>query len=121
MPKKVSTKQVLTACQMSFDGKSNKEISAELGFTETTVCGWRNTEAWQEFEAELIDAYKQQILRKNYGTEVETAEVETVTPSQRLRLTLTCLEHTDDVCGVESQPMSNKKGQFIFFRMGLFP
>ena len=50
------------ACQMSFDGKSNREIANEFGFTETTVSNWRKLEIWQEFEAELIDAYKQQAL-----------------------------------------------------------
>ena len=70
MPKRVSTKQLLIACQMSFDGKSNREIASELGFTETTVSNWRKLEIWQEFEAELIDAYKQQAL-----------SLENVTPS----------------------------------------
>ena len=62
MPKRVSTKQLLIACQMSFEGKSNREIARELGFTEATVSNWRKLEIWQEFEAELIDAYKQQAL-----------------------------------------------------------
>ena len=69
MPKRVSTKQVLMACQMSFDGKGSRNCS-ELGFTETTVSNWRKLEIWQEFEAELIDAYKQQVL-----------SLESVTPS----------------------------------------
>ena len=47
---------------MSFEGKGNREIAKELGFTETTVSNWRKLEIWQEFEAELIDAYKQQAL-----------------------------------------------------------
>ena len=62
MPRRVSTKQVLKACQMSFDGKGNREIANELGFTEATVSNWRKLEIWQEFEAELIKAYKQQVL-----------------------------------------------------------
>ena len=62
MPRRVSTKQLLIACQMSFDGKGNREIANELGFTETTVSNWRKLEIWKEFEAELIDAYKQQAL-----------------------------------------------------------
>lgn len=70
MPKRVSTKHVLMACQMSFDGKSNREIAKVLGFTETTVSNWRKLEIWQEFEAELIEAYKQQALN-----------LESVTPS----------------------------------------
>ena len=68
MPRRVSTKQLLIACQMSFDGKSNREIASELGFTETTVSNWRKLEIWQEFEAELIDAYKQQALNLESAT-----------------------------------------------------
>ena len=70
MPRRVSTKQLLIACQMSFEGKGNREIANELGFTETTVSNWRKLEVWKEFEAELIDAYKQQVL-----------SLENVTPS----------------------------------------
>ena len=70
MPRRHSKKQILIACQMSFDGKSNSEIADELGATETTVSKWRKSETWQEFEAELVDAYKQQML------------TEFVTPSQ---------------------------------------
>lgn len=62
MPKRVSTKHVLMACQMSFDGKGNREIANALGFTETTVSNWRKLEIWREFEEELIEAYKQQVL-----------------------------------------------------------
>ena len=68
MPRRVSTKQLLIACQMSFDGKSNREIASALGFTETTVSNWRKLEIWQEFEAELIDAYKQQALNLESAT-----------------------------------------------------
>ena len=70
MPKRVSKKQLLMACQMSFDGKGNREIAKELGFTETTISNWRKLEIWQEFEEELIEAYKQQALN-----------LESVTPS----------------------------------------
>ena len=62
MARRVSTKQLLTACQMSFEGKSNREIATTLGFTETTVSNWRKLEVWQEFEEELIKAYKEQVL-----------------------------------------------------------
>ena len=68
MPRRVSTKQLLIACQMSFEGKSNREIAGALGFTETTVSNWRKLEIWQEFEAELIDAYKQQALNLETAT-----------------------------------------------------
>ena len=68
MPKRVSTKQVLIACQMSFEGKGNREIANTLGFTETTVSTWRKLELWQEFEVELIDAYKEQVLSLGSAT-----------------------------------------------------
>ena len=68
MPKRVSTKYVLMACQISFDGKSNREIANTLGFTETAVSNWRKLEVWQEFEAERIDAYKQQALSLESAT-----------------------------------------------------
>ena len=70
MPKRVSTKQILMACQMSFDGVSNGEIAKRFEVTDATVSNWRKLEIWQEFEAELIDAYKQQAL-----------SLENVTPS----------------------------------------
>ena len=68
MPKRVSTKHVLMACQMSFDGKGNREIANALGFTETTVSNWRKLEIWREFEEELIEAYKQQVLSLESAT-----------------------------------------------------
>ena len=70
MPRRVSTKQLLLACQMSFEGKSNREIAIELGFTEATVSSWRKLEIWKDFEAELIKAYKEQTL--NLGSETPT-------------------------------------------------
>ena len=68
MPKRVSTKQLLIACQMSFEGKSNRDIASELGFSEATVSNWRKLKAWQEFEAELIEAYKKQALNPESET-----------------------------------------------------
>ncbi len=68
MPKRVSTKQLLMACQMSFEGKSNRDIASELGFSEATVSNWRKLKLWQEFETELIDAYKKQALNLESGT-----------------------------------------------------
>ena len=62
MARRVSKKQVLIACQMSFEGKGNREIAKELGFSEATVSNWRKLEIWKEFESELVDAYKQQVV-----------------------------------------------------------
>lgn len=60
--KRTSTKEVLMACQMSFEGMGNREIGRIFCVSEATVSNWRKLEIWQEFEAELIDAYKQQVL-----------------------------------------------------------
>ena len=68
MPKRVSTQQVLMACQMSFDRRGNREIASELGSTETIVSNWRKLKLWQEFEVERIDAYKQQALNLESAT-----------------------------------------------------
>ena len=65
MPRRVSKKHLLMACQMSFEGKANKDIASELGFTEATVSSWRKSEIWLEFESELVKAYKEQILNLN--------------------------------------------------------
>ena len=61
MPRRFSAKQILMACQMSFDGKGNREIANEFSVTEATVSNWRKLAIWKEFETELIDAYKQQV------------------------------------------------------------
>lgn len=74
MPRKVTAKDVLTACQMSFQGETNKNIAKILGYTATTVSHWRNTELWKEFEEELIDAYKKQMLSQQFQVDA--------TPSQ---------------------------------------
>lgn len=68
MPKRVSAKQILMACQMSFDGMSNGEIAKRFEVTDATVSNWRKLEIWQEFEAELIKNYKQQVLSLDSAT-----------------------------------------------------
>ena len=68
MPKRISQKQILMACQLSFKGTTNGEIATILDVNETTVSNWRKLEMWQEFEAELIDAYKQQVLKSEFAT-----------------------------------------------------
>ena len=47
---------------MSFEGKGNREIATEFGVTQATVSNWRKLKIWQEFEEELIKAYKEQAL-----------------------------------------------------------
>ena len=79
MSRHFDTKQVLIACQMSFNGKSNREIADFLDRTEATVSNWRKLEIWQEFEAELIKAYKERILRFEDDPNLPT--LANVTPS----------------------------------------
>ena len=66
--KRTSTKEILMACQMSFEGLGNREIGQIIGVTEATVSNWRKLEIWQDFETELIDAYKQQVLTSDLAT-----------------------------------------------------
>ena len=68
MPKRVSQKQILMACQLSFEGSKNSEIATLFDVNEATVSNWRKLGIWQEFEAELIDAYKQQVLKSDLAT-----------------------------------------------------
>ena len=57
-----NTKTMLTACKMSFNGKTDNEIAADLGASVSAVSRWRKNEIWQEFEQELISAHKQSLL-----------------------------------------------------------
>lgn len=71
MPKKrMSQKLILTACRLSFNGSLDSEIASELSVNPATVSAWRNTELWQEFEAELVDAYKQYVIEAEFATPV---------------------------------------------------
>ena len=62
MPRRLGAKQVLIACRMAFEGLSNGEIANLLDVTDTTVSNWRRLEVWKDFEADLINAYKEQAL-----------------------------------------------------------
>ena len=57
-----NTKTILTACEMSFAGKTDNEIAANLGASVSAVSRWRKNEIWQEFEQELIAAHKKSLL-----------------------------------------------------------
>ena len=59
---------------MSFLGVSVKEIARRFGLTETTVSNLKKQELWQEFEMELIAAYKKQLMSQEaMGTELPVA------------------------------------------------
>ena len=57
-----NTKTILTACEMSFAGKTDTEIAADLETSVSNVSRWRKNEIWQEFEQELIAAHKALLL-----------------------------------------------------------
>ena len=57
-----NTKAILTACEMSFNGKTDTEIATILGTSVSNVSRWRKHAMWQEFEQELIIAHKQSLL-----------------------------------------------------------
>ena len=57
-----NTKTILTACEMSFNGKTDNEIAADLGASVSAVSRWRKNEIWQEFEQELISVHKALLL-----------------------------------------------------------
>ena len=57
-----NTKTILTACEMSFAGKTDNEIAANLGASVSAVSRWRKNEIWVEFEQELISAHKESLL-----------------------------------------------------------
>ena len=57
-----NTKDILTACEMSFSGKTDAEIATGLGTSVSAVSRWRKNEIWIEFEQELISAHKESLL-----------------------------------------------------------
>ena len=60
--RRLNKKDILTACQMSFSGKTNTEIATDLGTSVSAVSRWRKNAIWQEFEQELISAHKKSLL-----------------------------------------------------------
>ena len=57
-----NTKTILTACEMSFSGKADNEIAADLGTSVSNVSRWRRSPIWVEFEQELISVHKESLL-----------------------------------------------------------
>ena len=64
-----NTKTILTACEMSFAGKSDAEIADNLGASVSAVSRWRKNDIWQEFERELISAHKESLLESHRTSE----------------------------------------------------
>ena len=58
-------KTILTACEMSFNGKTDAEIGDILKTSVSNVSRWRKKKIWKEFETELISAHKESLLEAN--------------------------------------------------------
>ena len=56
---------ILEACEMSFKGISNAEITEHFKVTDSTVSRWRKLPVWIDFENELVAAYKAAALKKH--------------------------------------------------------
>ena len=63
-----NTKTILTACEMSFNGKTDTEIATTLETSVSNVSRWRKNVMWQEFEQELITVHKQSLLDAHRAT-----------------------------------------------------
>jgi len=63
-----NTKMILTACEMSFAGKTDAEIATLLETSVSNVSRWRKSPMWVEFEQELISAHKESLLEAHRTT-----------------------------------------------------
>ena len=68
MMRRSNTKMILTACEMSFNGKTDAEVAADLETSVSAVSRWRKHEIWKEFEQELISAHKKSLLEAHQST-----------------------------------------------------
>ena len=60
--RRLNTKTILTACEMSFAGKTDTEIATILKTSVSNVSRWRKNPIWVEFEQELITVHKESLL-----------------------------------------------------------
>ena len=66
--RRTNTKLLLTACEMSFNGKTDAEVAADLETSVSNVSRWRKHKIWKEFEEELISAHKKSLLEARQTT-----------------------------------------------------
>ena len=71
MMRRLNTKMILTACEMSFDGKTDNEIATALETSVSNVSRWRKNPIWVEFEQELITAHKKSLLESHQFATLE--------------------------------------------------
>ena len=69
--RRLNAKTILTACEMSFNGKTDAEVATTLGTSVSNVSRWRRNDIWQEFEQELIDAHKRSLLETHQEATLE--------------------------------------------------
>ena len=79
-----NTKAMLTACEMSFNGKTDNEIATDLGTSVSAVSRWRKNEIWIEFEQELITLHKQSLLETHRSTTLKERTPEGVRTIQKV-------------------------------------
>lgn len=66
--RRTNTKMILTACEMSFNGKTDAEVATVLETSVSNVSRWRKHQIWREFEEELISAHKKSLLEAHQTT-----------------------------------------------------
>ena len=66
--RRTNTKMILTACEMSFNGKTDAEVATVLETSVSAVSRWRKHKIWREFEQELISAHKKSLLEAHQAT-----------------------------------------------------
>ena len=68
--RKSKTKLILTACEMSFSGKTDAEVAVDLQTSVSNISRWRKTILWADFEKELIQAHKQSLINAHVAEPV---------------------------------------------------
>ncbi len=79
-----NTKAMLTACEMSFNGKTDNEIATDLGTSVSAISRWRKNEIWIEFEQELITTHKQSLLETHRSTTLDDSTPASVRTIQKV-------------------------------------
>ena len=82
--RRLDTKTILTACEMSFNGKTDNEIATLLETSVSNISRWRKNPMWVEFEQELISAHKQSLLEAHRSTTLEKSTPDGVRTLQKV-------------------------------------
>ena len=82
--RRLNAKMILTACEMSFNGKTDSEIAVLLETSVSNVSRWRKSEVWKEFEQELIADHKQSLIEARRSATLEERTPEGVQTLQKV-------------------------------------